>query len=228
MKQKSYLLITIFSLLLGACSTLTPQEQSYEQGDLWQAINQLKVDQTYFASKEELTTLSEQVSALKAENQALLQQIEDLKKNQSKQRRPVAVPSVVETSVEKPETAQQTLYQEAKNLYNKKQYSKVVQLLKTYAFGADHSSEAQNAMYLLGSAHLKLNHCEAAIDINRRFASLFAQHHNAPDALYNVLSCQVSLQQKDIARETYILLQKRYPNSNAVIRAQTRLKQRGL
>ncbi len=228
MKNKSYPLIAILSLSLGACSTLSPQEQPYEQGDLWQAINQLKVDQTYFASKEELNTLSDQVNTLKTENQALLQQIEELKKNQSKSKRPAPVAPVAEISAEKQENTQATLYHEAQNLYNKKQYSKVVQLLKTYAFGADHSSEAQNAMYLLGLAHLRLNHCEAAIDINRRFASQFAQHKNAPDALYNVLSCQVSLQQKDIARETYSQLQKRYPNSNAVTRAQTRLKQRGL
>ncbi len=228
MKNKRNIAIIMLSLLLSACSTFAPKEQlTYEQSDLWEAINQLKVDQTYFASKEEVGLLSDQINTLKTENQVLLQQIEELKKNQSKPKRSVAPPSS-EISPEEPANTQPSLYQQAQNFYNKKQYSKTVQLLKSFAFGADHSSEAQNAMYLLGLTHLKLNHCEAAIDINRRFASLFAQHKNAPDALYNVLSCQVSLQQKDIARETYNLLQKHYPNSNAVIRAQTRLKQRGL
>ena len=96
--------------------------------------------------------------------------------------------------------------------------------LKPYAFGADHSKEAQDAMYLLSLSHLKLRHCEATIDISRRFAQLFPQHKNASEALYNVIACQVSLQQKDIARETLRLLANDYPNSSALARAKAKLK----
>ena len=221
--NRSLLSMGLLSLLLSACSSLLPPQTQESEVPIWEAINQLKLDQQHFASKESVNTLNDKIAQLNAENQILNQQLDELKKLLTK-------PKVAASSSPRPapaattETITPSDYQNALTLYQKRQFNQTIITLKPYAFGADHSKEAQDAMYLLSLSHLKLRHCEATIDISRRFAQLFPQHKNASEALYNVIACQVSLQQKDIARETLRLLANDYPNSSALARAKAKLK----
>ncbi len=220
----SLLSMGLLSLLLSACGSLLPPQTHESEVPIWEAINQLKLDQQQFASKGSVNALNDKIARLDAENQILNQQLEELKKLQIKPKATTASSPKPATSAPTTETVAPSDYQSALTLYQKRQFNQTIITLKPYAFGADHSKEAQDAMYLLSLSHLKLRHCEATIDISRRFAQLFPQHKNAPEALYNVIACQVSLQQKDIARETLRLLANDYPNSSALARAKAKLK----
>lgn len=91
-------------------------------------------------------------------------------------------------------------------------YQSAVQLLRDADSGGDGSEAAQQRMWLLLQSNQKLNKCQSVIQIGKRFASRFAQHIHAPQALFMVGQCQWHIQQQDIARETWRNLIRLYPN----------------
>lgn len=159
--------------------------------------------------------LHQEIKQLKAQNNLLLQRIDSLSANANKETaKPIAPPI----------SAQETPYEQGKKLYQNKQYLQAISTLKYSANGGDGSANAQDAMYLLSLSHQQLRHCEAAIDIGKRFVDMFPNNSKAPNALYNVANCQTYLQQKDIAKNTLNQLIRIYPNSTAAKRAQSKIK----
>ncbi|WP_434777642.1 tetratricopeptide repeat protein [Neisseria sp. Ec49-e6-T10] len=211
-------------LLLSACAHIPTQTDTPPTiKTVEQQLQEIRLAQESFATKDAVNSLHDKVAQLTAENKLLQEQINELKSSKliKKTTAPSSTANIPDTTNTQ---TNQSIYQTALKLYQNKQYLSAIDLLKPFAFGSDHSEEAQKAMYLLSLAHQKLRHCDAAIDISKRFTELFAQNSKAPEALYNMATCQTYLQQKDIAKETFKTLIKQYPNSNAAKRAEHKLK----
>lgn len=116
--------------------------------------------------------------------------------------------------------------QAAQNAYAQKQYHAVIEQLRGADSGGDGSPNAQQQMFLLLQSHLKLNHCQSVIQMGRHFASRFADNANAPNALFAVGQCQWQIQQRDIAKDTWRDIIRRYPNSNVAQAAERAIKQK--
>lgn len=114
----------------------------------------------------------------------------------------------------------------AQDLYAKKQYHAAIEQLRGADSGGDGSLNAQQQMYLLLQSHLKLQHCQSVIQIGRQFASRFADNTNAPHALFAVGQCQWQIQQRDIAKDTWLDIMRRYPKSPIASAAERAIKQK--
>ena len=80
-------------------------------------------------------------------------------------------------------------------------------------------------MFLLLQSHQRLGNCQSVINIGQRFATRFSGSLKAADALDSVAQCQWQIQQRDIARDTWRNIIRRYPASPAAERAKTHLNQ---
>lgn len=114
----------------------------------------------------------------------------------------------------------------AQNLYAEKQYHAAIEQLRGADSGGDGSLNAQQQMYLLLQSHLKLQHCQSVIQIGRQFASRFAENANAPHALFAVGQCQWQIQQRDIAKDTWRDIMRRYPKSPIAKAAERAMQQK--
>lgn len=114
----------------------------------------------------------------------------------------------------------------AQNLYAEKQYHAAIEQLRGADSGGDGSLNAQQQMYLLLQSHLKLQHCQSVIQIGRQFASRFADNANAPHALFAVGQCQWQIQQRDIAKDTWRDIMRRYPKSPIAKAAERAMQQK--
>lgn len=171
------------------------------------------------AQLQRIETLEYQIAKLQTQVNAL---------NQSPNKpKPIPTPPPA-TVFPKPEaptvSVDESLNTQAKNLAQRKEYTSMIALLKGYANGGNGSHMAQNNMFLLGLAHFNLGNCEAANGINRRFANDYKQHPDAPQALYNIANCQLSMKQNDVARTTLKNLIRHYPDSKEAQRAKILLK----
>lgn len=114
--------------------------------------------------------------------------------------------------------------EQAQKFYAQGNYRAVLEQLRGDDGGGDGSQEAQQKMWLLLQSNNKLQKCQSVIHIGQRFVSRFASHAHAPEALFIVGQCQWSIQQQDIARDTWRDLIRRYPSSPFVAQATQAIK----
>lgn len=228
-KQKFYFthmtkpLSLIISLLgLAACATSpqsappivqaasVPTSIPYPEPTQAEQINQLAIQVARL--EQQIAVLTEQLNQHETKHHSC-----NTSRNQTKQPAPkrVTAPAV---SQSKPEASTSPLSQ-AQTWYKQGQYQKVLDLLRLYDSGGNGDANAQQSMILLLQSNQKLGYCQSVIQIGQRFATLFAQHDFAPEALYAVGQCQWQIQQRDIAKETWRNLVLRYPNTPAARRA---------
>lgn len=205
----------VFSLLTAACAHTAPPEDNnvpYPQSDLQSRVNRLEVE----------------VSRLQIE-------LEETKKafnshNHTRQAAPKHQTVHVPKPTENPHTAvsdspQKRAWEQAKKLYQRKQFAAVPRLLAYAENGGDGSTVARDSMYLLLLSHWRMGHCETVINLATRFGTRFSDSTaEASEALWLTGLCQERMQQKDIATETWRKLMHTYPNSAAAKRAAQRLK----
>lgn len=79
------------------------------------------------------------------------------------------------------------------------------------------------AYFWLGSAHFAQQECYKAIPAYQTVATRFPNSQKAPEALLNIASCQLDLNDKAAARETLEQLLKKYPASTAASMGKERL-----
>ena len=213
------LLSLIISLLgLAACATSPqPMPQIVQAASVPASIPYPEPTQA-----EQINQLAIQVARLEQQVAALTEQLNQHEtkhhsRSQTKQPAPkrATAPAV---SQSKPEASTSPLSQ-AQTWYKQGQYQKVLDLLRSHDSGGNGDANAQQSMILLLQSNQKLGYCQSVIQIGQRFATRFAQHDFAPEALYAVGQCQWQIQQRDIAKETWRNLVLRYPNTPAARRA---------
>lgn len=129
-----------------------------------------------------------------------------------------------EKEINEIQAAQISTLEQARKLYEQGNYQSVLAQLRGDDGGGDGSYEAQQKMWLLLKSNKKLHKCQSVIYIGQRFVSRFGSHEYAPEALFLVGQCQWSIQQQDIARDTWRDLIRRYPNSSFVVKATKAIK----
>ncbi len=117
-------------------------------------------------------------------------------------------------------------YNQAMQQYRSGNYTAAIATLRGADGGGSGSESARKSMYLLMQSHQRLANCESVINIGNRYANRFRSSAEAPDALYHVAQCQHSMQQRDIARDTWRKLIQTYPDSAAAKRAYRQLNAR--
>lgn len=208
------ILCSLFLMLSLATITHAKELSINEIEDMQMLVENQSIEIEQLTHENE--ALHQEINQLKAQNNLLLQRIDSLSANAAKET--ASKPTSPTLSVQEPP------YEQGQKLYQNKQYLQAINTLKYSANGGDGSANAQDAMYLLSLSHQQLRHCEAAIDIGKRFVEMFPNNNQAPNALYNVANCQIYLQQKDIAKNTLNQLIRLYPNSTAAKRAQSKIK----
>ncbi|MDO4433575.1 MAG: tetratricopeptide repeat protein [Alysiella sp.] len=131
----------------------------------------------------------------------------------------------IQNHIQSTPTEQQRL-QQAQRLYRQQRYHEILALLRSTDDGGSGTETDRQSMYLLLQSHVQLNNCQSVIQIGQRYAQRYAPHTQAADALYHVGNCQWRIQQQDIARNTWRMLLRLYPNSQAAQRATSRLNQK--
>lgn len=133
------------------------------------------------------------------------------------------VPTLAEIA---PIASNNDVYVSAQKAYQQREYRKVVNLLRSADSGGDGSVSARKQMYLLLLAHQKLQNCQSVISIGQRLAGQFSGSNESAEAQFMVGQCQWSIQQRDIAKETWRRLIASQPQSAAAKRAKTSLEQK--
>ncbi|MBH5330358.1 outer membrane protein assembly factor BamD [Eikenella sp. S3360] len=173
----------------------------------------------------ELNAHTEQIGQLQRQIAEMRQQISELQHHQPHPRparRSTSAPA--EPSPAPAENPQEQAYRQAQQLYRSGSYSQALHQLRFAERSGSGGQTEQNALFLLMQSHEKLRNCESVILTGQRFATRFAANPKAAEALYSVGSCQWSMQQRDIARNTWRKLMQTYPNSPAARRAGQRIQ----
>lgn len=188
--------------------------------------------------QEQIDKLTLQINRLKQQMAQINTRIQQLeRRNTTPIMRPpkpkpqtrVALPESLKQPIELTEekeiqTAPISPLEQAQKFYTQGNYRAVLTQLRGDDGGGDGSPEAQQKMWLLLQSNQKLQKCQSVIHIGQRFVSRFANHENAPEALFTVGQCQWAIQQQDIARDTWHDLIRRYPNSPFVAKAAQAIK----
>ena len=178
----------------------------------------------------------EQLEQLAIQISRLEQQVEELQTRvRQLERRPTAPKSVPHPRTKirpaavsgslKIEPSAQTKLEQAQEQYRQREYRAAAQTLREADGGGDGSETARQSMFLLLQSHQWLGNCQSVINIGQRYAARFSVSPNAPEALSLVAQCQWQIQQRDIARDTWRNIIRRYPASPAAERAKTHLNQ---
>ncbi len=220
----SWPLLCIASLWLSACAihhplpasphvTEDPAATTAEQAT--SAAPSLPADDPRFAEMAtQIQQLQQQVTELQRQQVALSQSLSV--RNDSSRHQGASIPAAAGTS----------RLQQAQQQYQAGLFAQVVRTLSGSDGGGNGSNEARQSMFLLMQSHRQLNNCESVINIGKRFASRFARHPQAAEALWLVGQCQWQMQQQDIARDTWRKLISTYPDSPAARRAHEGLQRR--
>ncbi|RKW26810.1 MAG: hypothetical protein D8B47_07955 [Kingella sp. (in: b-proteobacteria)] len=181
------------------------------------------------ARDEQLEQLAIQISRLEQQVEELQTRVRQL------ERRPTAPKSVPHPRTKirpaavsgslKTEPSAQTKLEQAQEQYRQREYRAAAQTLREADGGGDGSETARQSMFLLLQSHQWLGNCQSVINIGQRFATRFSGSLKAADALDSVAQCQWQIQQRDIARDTWRNIIRRYPASPAAERAKTHLNQ---
>ncbi|KDN15423.1 hypothetical protein BGI40_09995 [Snodgrassella communis] len=209
---RHFCLVLITILTISACSSTMP------------ATSSTTITPTSDDPAPEITQTANQLSQIQAQLASLQTQINDVRQQQATLSRymNVRTPSSKVNSAKTPATSDNI--SEARRLYNAGLYAQSIRLLKNADSGGNGNTLARERMWLLLQNHVRLNNCESAINIGKRFVNLFPQYSQSPNALYLVAQCQAHLQQQDIARTTYQRIISSYPNSSAANKARHQLK----
>lgn len=175
--------------------------------------------------QEQIAALQAEIARLSSQAEQLAARLERLEKRQPAPRsRPQQQPRANGKTAAAPDAAEDGFAQ-AQSAYRQGRYAEAVRLLAASANGGSGSESDRQKMQLLLDSQERLGNCQSVIQTGRRYAELFAGHSGAAQALYSVGRCQWQIQQRDIARDTWRTLIRRYPQSPAAREAETRLRQ---
>lgn len=216
--MKSIAFCTVTILCLTACAT-TPSQTT-------EAVEASAVSLPYPQPdlQNQLDQLGLQVSKLEHQINRLQTRIQQLEQRNNPPRKPQRATPIPVSGSLKSQNALTSHLEEAQQAYQQGHYALVLNLLRGADSGGDGSQTARESMYLLLQAHQQKGNCQSVINIGQRYATQYAQHNQAADALYAVGQCQWHIQQRDIARDTWTKLIRQYPNSQAAQRAAGQLK----
>jgi TolA-binding protein len=205
-------------LTISACNTLPP----FSDTTVTVAASEPPSDSTQTA--DQFSQVQAQLANLQIQMNDLQNQVNDIRQQQTTLSRymNIHIPVSGVSTARAPAANDNT--SDARHLYNAGLYAQSIRLLKHADSGGDGDTLAQERMWLLLQSHARLNNCESVINIGTRFASLFPQNSQSPNALSLVAQCQIHLQQQDIALTTYQHIINTYPNSSAAIKARRHLK----
>ena len=94
-------------------------------------------------------------------------------------------------------------------------FSQAIKELKNIIATSEDSETVQNATYYLAVTYAANNQYKDAIVTGRKFATDFANSPNAPDALRTVYISQKQLGMTKSAAKTVVLINQKYPDSDA-------------
>jgi TolA-binding protein len=216
---RHFCLVLITILTISACSSTMPATSGTT---ITPTSDDPAPEITLTANQ--LSQIQAQLASLQTQINGLQNQINDVRQQQATLSRymNVRTPSSKVNSAKTPATSDNI--SEARRLYNAGLYAQSIRLLKNADSGGNGNTLARERMWLLLQNHVRLNNCESAINIGKRFVNLFPQYSQSPNALYLVAQCQAHLQQQDIARTTYQRIISSYPNSTAANKARHQLK----
>ncbi len=159
---------------------------------------------------EQVAQLNVQIIGLEKQNRLLQQRIIDLEQSLSVLQRSGSADN-------------KTVLQQAAEQFARNDFQAAAYTLNGTDTGGSGSKEELDALLLLQKSHYYLGDCQSVIRIGMHTSSRFAAAAVVPDALYLTGDCQWQIQQRDIAKNTWQTLIRRYPNTAAAKRAQARL-----
>ena len=119
--------------------------------------------------------------------------------------------------------AEQKLFDEARALFSKKEFSAATQSFVAFLQRFPSSGYVAQAYYFLGSGYFAEKDCKNAMPALQTVINRFPLTQRAPDAMLILASCQDDLDDKSAARDTLEALVKKYPASSAATNARSRL-----
>lgn len=221
-------------MLLSACAAIEPAAapSTPELAPVVAVETESAIPYPTLDAQSQIDNLGLQVARLAHQVDSLQTRIQQLERqNTTTPARPTAptrqtitgggAPAYVATS-----DTETTRYNQALQQYRGGNYTAAIGTLRGADGGGSGSESARKSMYLLMQSHQRLANCESVINIGNRYANRFRSSAEAPDALYHVAQCQHSMQQRDIARDTWRKLIQTYPDSAAAKRAYRQLNAR--
>lgn len=158
---------------------------------------------------EQVAQLNVQIIGLEKQNRLLQQRIIELEQSLSVSQRL--------------RSTDKSVLQQAAEQFARNDFQAALHTLNGTDTGGSGSKEELDALLLLQKSHYYLGDCQSVIRIGMHTSNRFATAAVTPDALYLTGDCQWQIQQRDIAKNTWQTLIRRYPNTAAAKRAQARL-----
>ncbi len=104
-------------------------------------------------------------------------------------------------------------------------YSNAAESLTTFLQRYPDSGLAAQAHFWLGNSHFAMLDCTKAIPAYQTVITRYANSQRVPEAMLNLGSCLLDMNDKSAARDTFNQLVKKFPGSNAAAAAKERLSE---
>ncbi len=192
---------------------------------------------------KDIETLKAEVSRLRGQNEMLEYRLESLSKRQSdlyldldkrvedlrKQAREAAqagaAPATATASPANADPlAESKAYEGALEQFKTGNYDKAIAGFADFLKAYPNSTLAANAQYWTGYSYYAKKDYKSALEQQAKLISAYPQNPKVPDALLNVASCQMELNDLAAARKNFQEIVAKYPGTNAAAIAAKRLE----
>lgn len=182
----------------------------------------------------QLDALRQDIARLRGQNEALLNQSENLERRQkdlyvdldSRLRKMEQAQAQIQEKLLAPEreaAKEKDAYESALNQFRQNNFGSSITAFQGFLTTFPSSQLAPSAQYWIGNAYYALRDYKNAIAAQQKVIATWPDNAKASDAMLNIASSQSEMNDARAARETLSLLVKKYPTSPAAEQAKQRL-----
>ena len=185
----------------------------------------------------QLDTLKQDLARLRGQNETLVNQTENLERRQrdlyvdldARLRKLEQAQVQLQEKLTAPEreaAKEKEIYEAALNQFRQNNFGAAIVAFQSFMMAYPASVLLPSAQYWIGNAHYALRDYKNAIAAQQKVVATWPDNAKASDALLNIASSQAEMNDARAARETLLLLVKKYPTSPAAEQAKQRLQKK--